>query len=159
MAHVRCHVSHVRCHMSGVTCKVSCVTCNIKNKIGQSDWASRWRVCYQQGLPRLVFRLSGNFVWIFHQIWPSRGGPLWHWPKRVIQKYARGWGKKSPPFRSSANVSYVANKLWLCYKCYQYLILTEWNKEQESIWWKSVISTILSQFQICCNTRILSGIL
>ena len=24
------------------------------NKIGQSSGASRWRVCYQRGLPRLV---------------------------------------------------------------------------------------------------------
>ena len=36
----------VTCHVSHVTCHVSCVT--------QSVGASRWRVCYQRGLPRLV---------------------------------------------------------------------------------------------------------
>ena len=39
------HVSHVICHMSRVTCQVS-------------REASRWRVCYQRGLPRLVITLS-----------------------------------------------------------------------------------------------------
>ena len=37
-------------HMSCVTCYVSRVTCFF----GQSGGASRWSVCYQRGLPRLV---------------------------------------------------------------------------------------------------------
>ena len=61
-----CHVPHVMCHVSRVTCHPSPVTCQkyylnilIKKKkhsknIGQSGGASRWRVCYQRGLPRLV---------------------------------------------------------------------------------------------------------
>ena len=52
-----CHVSRVRCHMSPVKCHVSPVPCQ-KNYIfffnGKSVGASRWRVCYQRGLPRLV---------------------------------------------------------------------------------------------------------
>ena len=36
-------VSHVMCHMSGVQCHFFLI-----------DGASRWRVCYQRGLPRLV---------------------------------------------------------------------------------------------------------
>ena len=40
------HASHVRCHVSGVICQVSSVIF-----FGLSGWASRWRVCYQQGLP------------------------------------------------------------------------------------------------------------
>ena len=52
---VMCHVSRVTCHMSPVTCHLSHVTCH--KKIGQSGEASRWRVCYQRGLPRLVFMM------------------------------------------------------------------------------------------------------
>ena len=75
MSHVMCHVSRVTCHVSHVTCHVSPVTCHMstkknwtfflfiylyffflcKKKIGKSGGASRWRVCYQRGLPRLVF--------------------------------------------------------------------------------------------------------
>ena len=68
-----CHMSCVMCHVSPVTCHVSPLTCQnynfyifvkkklkknytIKN-IGQSGGASPWRVCYQRGLPRLVFVL------------------------------------------------------------------------------------------------------
>ena len=68
---VTCHVSHVTCHMSRVTCHVS----HVKNtffynffkkknyttkNIGQSGGASRWRVCYQRGLPRLVWEVITN---------------------------------------------------------------------------------------------------
>ena len=65
---VMCHSSHVMCHMSRVTCHVLRVTCNMYfffvswKKIRQSGWASRWRVCFQQGLPRLVFKLKLNFL-------------------------------------------------------------------------------------------------
>ena len=63
----------VMCHMSYVTCHVSRITCHVSNvfsfsfsfffsfflffylkKIGQCGGASRWRVCCQRGLPRLV---------------------------------------------------------------------------------------------------------
>ena len=69
MSRVTCHVSRVTCHVTCVTCHVSPVTCKKKieekieekkfkkyhaKKIGQSGGASRWRVCYQRGLPRLV---------------------------------------------------------------------------------------------------------
>ena len=40
---------------------------NFFKKIGQSGGASQWRVCYQRGLPRLVFKESalGRF---FHRV-------------------------------------------------------------------------------------------
>ena len=51
-----CHISRVPCHMSRVRCPVSGVQVTF---FGGSGGTSRWRVCYQQGLPRLVFnRLS-----------------------------------------------------------------------------------------------------
>ena len=53
-----CHVSRVTCHMSHVTCHMSHVTCHIFLFIfflGQSGEAYWSRVCYQRGLPRLVF--------------------------------------------------------------------------------------------------------
>ena len=62
-----CHGSRVTCHVSRVMCHVSRVTCHMSKKklyfnffflehkkIGQSGGASRWRVFYQRGLPRLV---------------------------------------------------------------------------------------------------------
>ena len=54
---VRCQVSAVSCQLSGVSCQVSGVTCHIFYFIIfflQTVGASRWRVCYQRGLPRLV---------------------------------------------------------------------------------------------------------
>ena len=46
-------------HMSCVTCHVSRVTCHLPfyfsfKKMEKGGGASRWRVCYQRGLPRLV---------------------------------------------------------------------------------------------------------
>ena len=52
------HVSHVKCQVSGVgvRCHVSDVRCHFfLSFFGQSGGTSRWRVCYQRGLPRLVF--------------------------------------------------------------------------------------------------------
>ena len=48
MSRVTCHVSCVMCHMSHVTIFSS-------SFFGQRGEAYRWRVCYQRGLPRLVF--------------------------------------------------------------------------------------------------------
>ena len=60
----------VMCHVSGVTFHVSRVTCHVSNAnfiflfiiffLGQLGEAYRWRVCYQRGLPRLVFFSSLN---------------------------------------------------------------------------------------------------
>ena len=54
-----CHVSCVLCHVSRVTCHMSHVTWKKKKKFFcfsffLSGGASLSRVCYQQGLPRLV---------------------------------------------------------------------------------------------------------
>ena len=51
--HVTCHVSHVMCHMSHVACHVSIYL--FIYFFGQKGGAYCWRVCYQRGLPRLVF--------------------------------------------------------------------------------------------------------
>ena len=55
-----CHVSHVTCHMSP-----SHVMCHIFIYLfifGQSGEASQGRVCYQRGLPRLVFKRVKYFT-------------------------------------------------------------------------------------------------
>ena len=52
MSHVACHVSPVTCHMSRVTCHVSHATFFLLLQSCEAYW---WRVCYQRGLPRLVF--------------------------------------------------------------------------------------------------------
>ena len=65
MSHVTCHVSRVTCHMSRVTCHVSHVIFFIF--FLQSGEAYRWRVCYQRGLPRLVFFLSDIYLFLKFQ--------------------------------------------------------------------------------------------
>ena len=65
-----CHVSRVTCHMSRVMCHVSRVTCHmsrVTKKNGKSGGASRLRVCYQRGLPRLVLRREA--LWILQRNW------------------------------------------------------------------------------------------
>ena len=52
MSGVTCQVSRVRCHVSHVTCHINFNLLFIYF-FGQSGEASRWRVCYQRGLPRL----------------------------------------------------------------------------------------------------------
>ena len=47
--HVMGHISHVICHVSPVMCHMSCVMCHVFSFL--SGGASRWRVCYQLGLP------------------------------------------------------------------------------------------------------------
>ena len=57
VSHATCDVSYVTCHMSLVTCHISHVTCHyfFLFRFGLSGEASWLMVCYQQGLPRLVF--------------------------------------------------------------------------------------------------------
>ena len=56
MSHVTCHVSRVMYHMSHVACHMSYVFFLF---VGLSGGGSRWRVCYQRGLPRVVY----NYGW------------------------------------------------------------------------------------------------
>ena len=53
--YMSCHLSHVTCHMSKKNYILIIFSSFFCKKIGQSVGASRWRVCYQWGLPRLVF--------------------------------------------------------------------------------------------------------
>ena len=56
--HVSCVTCHMSCftfHLSLITCWRESVTCN------QVCGVSQWRVCYQWGLPCLVFREGGMF--------------------------------------------------------------------------------------------------
>ena len=78
VSHVRCHVSCVRCHVSRVRCHMSGVTCHsFFFFFGQIVEASRWRVCYQRGLPCLVPMTSD-----IHRVGPST---LLHiWPRTFL---------------------------------------------------------------------------
>ena len=58
MSRVMCHVSRVTCHMS----KKKLHFFFLRKKNGQSGGASRWRVCYQRGLPRLVYLLTNSIT-------------------------------------------------------------------------------------------------
>ena len=56
MSCVTCHLSCVKCHVSPVTCPNIYIFffCFTLIFFWQSGGASWWRVCYQQGLPRLI---------------------------------------------------------------------------------------------------------
>ena len=133
--------------------------------------SSRWDICRQVQLGtsvrmHLVLQMSrvvrsesckSHGTWfflshIFQQIFLfflanfcSTGGTMWHWPRRVIRKSPKGWGRRSRLYHSSDNVSNVANKWWFCKRCYYYLISTEW--EKKNIWLKFVIYAVL----LCLN--------
>ena len=97
-----CHVSCVMCHVSCVMGHMSCVTCPVSHvkiffyifyrkkkyitifffvQIGQSGGASRWRVCYHWGLPRLVFLCYSNIFF-------AGGSRRW---RSVCWSAAWGW--------------------------------------------------------------------
>ena len=59
MSHVTCHMSGVRCQVSGVRCHICFFVCFF----GHSGGASRGRVCYQRGLPRLVYFIYYLLFW------------------------------------------------------------------------------------------------
>ena len=81
MSCVTCHVSRVTCHMSCVTCHMSHVTCHVskkkfflffffyRKKMEKSGEASRLRVCYQRGLPRLVLIAFTYMPGIASKVW------------------------------------------------------------------------------------------
>ena len=50
---VTCQMSGTRCQVSGVTCHVSDITFFFFRQIGRACWCM---VCYQRGLPRLVYK-------------------------------------------------------------------------------------------------------
>ena len=82
------NVSHFRCPVSGVRCQVSGVRCIFFSSFFlssflQSGEASRYRVCYQRGLPRLV---SSNFLIL------STGVPR----RRSLPKIAARWRYRLP---------------------------------------------------------------
>ena len=52
MSHVTCRVSRVTCHVSHVTF-ISFIYIFFFGQSGEAFW---WRVSYQRGLPRLVFK-------------------------------------------------------------------------------------------------------
>ena len=60
-----CHVSRITHQMSHFTCHLSYITSQVSHVthffflffLLESGGVSFWRVCYQRGLPRLVFRL------------------------------------------------------------------------------------------------------
>ena len=60
MSHVTCHVSRDTCHVSHVLSFFFC---------GQSGEVYWWRVCFQRGLPRLVYNIKGiSFYVLFRTI-------------------------------------------------------------------------------------------
>ena len=77
------------CHMSRVTCHVSCVRCQVSHVsyyiffFLQRGGASRGRVCYQWGLPRLVFNGFATFSQYY------RGYHTWPCMFNFILQYSR----------------------------------------------------------------------
>ena len=92
MSHVTCHMLCVTCHVSHVMFPVSHVTCHMSHVIffffGQSGEAYRWRVCYQWGLPRQVFRSLHKTI-VFVNTLVGRGSIFF--PAPLLHAGA-GWG-------------------------------------------------------------------
>ena len=66
MSRVTCHLSCVMCHVSHVTCHS--VTCHMYFFIiffYKVYGATRWRVCYQHGVPRLVLDYTRYILFPF----------------------------------------------------------------------------------------------
>ena len=71
MSQVTCRMSNVTCHVSRFTCNMSRVTCHMSffflifssSSFLQIGEVYRGRVCYQRGLPRLVF-LQCNYFFL-----------------------------------------------------------------------------------------------
>ena len=115
---VQCHMSHVRCHLSGVTCQVSHVTCHVSCVmchvlcvicniffLQSGSVGLLMRLCYQQGLSRLVSRL---FFWLktfWYTIFTISACSSLFW---VIKK-ANWW---------EINL----NVFWLVFKCHKWQI-------------------------------------
>ena len=60
------HVLYVTCQVSGVRCHMSGLFSFLFFFFGQSGGACLWRVCYQRGLPRLIFLLIVSSFIIFN---------------------------------------------------------------------------------------------
>ena len=109
--HVTCHVSRVTCHVSPVTCHMSHVSCHVsfffclRKKIGQSGGASRWRVCYQRGLPRLVLQHMTPVTW--HMTCDT-----WHMTCDIGHMTNMGWSTLSQNIRSLALTVWE----WMCFE-------------------------------------------
>ena len=70
------HVSHVLCHVSLVSCHMWPVTCHMRQFFfWQNGWASKWVVCYQRGVPRLVYiekNKTKNYTLAdINNLWPT----------------------------------------------------------------------------------------
>ena len=58
----------------------------------QSSWASRWRVYYQRGLPRLVSKRTGWSIKTLHQLWGVKRGGITnylHWIANFTGHFTR----------------------------------------------------------------------
>ena len=94
---VRCHVSRVRCHMSGVTFQF------FFGVFLQSGENSRWRVCYQRGLPRLVFNIEK---------FELKYGELIVLTRQIITRLKSLSNSSSALFRGPENLKLSKNMTW-----------------------------------------------
>ena len=126
MSHVTYQVSRVRCHMSGITPKpYKLGSGNLERKFtssffsflifssffGQSVETIWWRVCYQQGRPRLVFKaLRVRSVMSFRALKLRSDTPLcfqgYLSPIQSIQSSRYTQTKKMPRIPKSQTVFY-----------------------------------------------------
>ena len=77
MSCVTCHVSHVTCHVSHVTCHMSCVTYNfffLFFSFWTKRWSLSWRVFYQWGLTRLVYKGTADQNWFSTAVFERSSG-------------------------------------------------------------------------------------
>ena len=110
-----CYMSCVTCHVSHVTCHMACVTCHFFF-FRQSGESYRWRVCYQRGLPRLVFI---NIYISYRKNGLSGGASRW----RVC--YQRGL----PRLVSTKKSHLTHGRGWKFFRNFSFLALMVWDKQ------------------------------
>ena len=126
MSRVTCQMSHVTCHMSCVTCQMSHVKvlCFFL-QIGEAYW---WTVCYQRGLPLLVYNdiLNRPRVWFSeklvisvvsfskHLCMASLFGIANYYWCRHSQRWGESW----------CNICWWFSS-WLFLSCFKFLLLKE----------------------------------
>ena len=99
VSRVTCHMSHVTCHMSCFMCQMSDVYFLLSYKtllfifLRQICGPSYCSVCYQQGLPSLVYKVNGVGATFITDNSPT-GSPIsknfvtndmWHWTHADLQ--------------------------------------------------------------------------
>ena len=144
MSYVTCHLSHIKKKWKNFITKKK----KIKKQIGQYGGASRWRVCYQLSLPRLVF-----FLCLASLEQPGRSlGAAWEQPGRSPRLCQCGRGIMSSLWgtRCRMDICICSSREECCRSMVNILPALNITGHSASAWWRREhwTSSLLSIVQI-----------